>query len=1799
MHLKKQISRSISLLCVLILLAALTPSAHAALSGTLTNGDILISTVDTEGTDQKSSNNSDMSVEWTASGTTISGTITPGSTDSWGSYYPDKSAKTVLTLQSNSDDESILSFVYTTPGNGGSIAFSENVTLDGNEATATLTKGQSVTVTLTTSSSPSSKFGSDNRTSYTTTTTLSSVSLTSVNADLNITLKSVEGGVFTGSDGNETKGEGESFSQPMDTVYSFTAGTPEANYFFDGWAFNGVKQADTSMTISGISFNSDTVVEALYVMDPVYAITTAKGDIPKGELVEINSRYVHQTRSNLVDGAVSSNNSVPYHSVTATTGTSGDFDTQYVPSQQWTQSGSTVVVSASGTATGEYETGGSRSWAYANMVSDVIRIYAKQDSIISFDYTNSISGGSENVPGIHIYESTSGSETIATVLSKGTTYSETSGTVTHTLAAEKYLYIYTNGYCNDSKIIILGSGNCSMDYSYGATITNVSVELNEIKYTQSTTFKDNAGNALASGKLTVGTTSYTVDSNGVVSIPAQPQGQSMQLSVATVPNNYRFIGWEVNGELICTSTYEYELTADTTVNPIFVPNQVTYDAATGAYQYKDISGNMVDLNGQYVARNADSTVFYTSLQEGFNGDGEVVLLGNMTINGDFEIPENEMLVIPCAMVNVINKDSSGNYIPLANAGGSFSAYATLTMNGNLTVNGALLVSGNQSGSNGAPSGSFGQLTVPAGYTVTVNSGKSLYGYGLVRGAGDILAKNGAMIHELCEVQDFPHPMIMSDLVNKADSYQVMPFNSYYINTIETKTTYEAGANLEGHLAIQYDELTQASFSVIGSSEAILLVKDGTVTKYYDSATGQITFRANEGSNVETGSFTANLDVTFAGISYPAELVSSEYYLPMNCGYQFVVAGNLTMNHNYKMLPGSTVNVLNSGTLTIGENANFVFYRLNDYDYRKNSSSADSGLGFSAKGYPVNMTRYSFNRATIGSAKLNVDGTVIVKGGLYVTEQLIDENSETDSTLSYRNYAHYDNGYNYLTGSGRIDMSAASNSVTKIYENQNNAQSKSSEITEVAIVPLKGLKADATADEATQYESLSGVVKGSTNDNDLNVWSDDPCAEGHSAIKTEIVAVTCVTDGVNAYYTCETCGDHFSDEACTVEIVDLEAWLADDSETGGKIAALGHDYTDVETVYTWSDDYTSCKASRTCKVCGVEDGEPTETVSTTNIGKEVIPATCTTKGTTTYTATFEAPQDAEEGTWVPESNSVDVENIDVDTENGHTYGDPVFVWNDGNTAATASVTCSVCADGTANKTKSLDVTMSESTTDGDCKTNKVTTYTASVEWDGNTVTDSKTVTGELGDHSWKDATCTDARTCTICGATEGEANGHDYTGEVTTAPTCTDAGVKTFTCGTCSDTYTEEVASTGHSYTSVVTAPTCEAQGYTTYTCSCGDTYTGDKVPATGHDMQETTAAVAATCEAAGKTAVYTCANDCGKTEGGEEVAALGHDEVTHEAKAATCTEIGWDAYVTCTRCNYTTYVEKAALGHDEVTHEAKAATCTEIGWDAYVTCSRCDYTTYVEKAALGHKDENPKDHVCDNGCSEYQGTHEAADGKHTCDYCGEAVTTCENSEQTPTYTPADESGKHTVTVTCNVCGAVVSTTTADCADGNGDNMCDACDRELGYAVTITNMTTSAAKATIKVGETEVDGSATIGADGKFTVTCEKACVAIIATDNGDGTKTYKKLDAEATEDADTYAFTVTDMTNGMEVIVAIKADANVDGQFSSADVADLLTNVANSGKIFDDVKTLFFDEITASAAADLLTAIANNKNLEW
>ena len=204
--------------------------------------------------------------------------------------------------------------------------------------------------------------------------------------------------------------------------------------------------------------------------------------------------------------------------------------------------------------------------------------------------------------------------------------------------------------------------------------------------------------------------------------------------------------------------------------------------------------------------------------------------------------------------------------------------------------------------------------------------------------------------------------------------------------------------------------------------------------------------------------------------------------------------------------------------------------------------------------------------------------------------------------------------------------------------------------------------------------------------------------------------------------------------------------------------------------------------------------------------------------------------------------------------------------------------------------------------------------------------------------------------------------HALSAVAETPPTCVDSGVAAhWSCNVCGALFADE---------SGAVPVTAEAL----------------TLPATGsHSYGGWSETTAPTCTTPG-TEERVCAV-CGASET-REIPALGHDLLDHPGQAPTCSAIGWEAYQTCARCDYSTYKElpadpKAhvfnvtvypptclddgytshacrycrygystdvvpALGHDLLDHPAQAPTCSAIGWEAYQTCARCDYTTYQE-----------------------------------------------------------------------------------------------------------------------------------------------------------------------------------------------------------------------------------------------------------
>ena len=250
--------------------------------------------------------------------------------------------------------------------------------------------------------------------------------------------------------------------------------------------------------------------------------------------------------------------------------------------------------------------------------------------------------------------------------------------------------------------------------------------------------------------------------------------------------------------------------------------------------------------------------------------------------------------------------------------------------------------------------------------------------------------------------------------------------------------------------------------------------------------------------------------------------------------------------------------------------------------------------------------------------------------------------------------------------------------------------------------------------------------------------------------------------------------------------------------------------------------------------------------------------------------------------------------------------------------------------------------------------KATSYTVGTgwgvwtDWSGTKITASSTREVETSVmYHFTGAAMTSHRfvggTCSVC----GDACNHSYTSKVTTAPTCLNTGVKTYTCTICSKSYTETVAATGHKYTSKVTAATCTVPGFTMYTCSgCNHSYS-ETIPATGHNYTSKVT-TAATCTTAG-VKTFTCSN-CSNSYT-EAISATGHDYHT-ELITPTCTAAGYTLF-SCKNCTYSyTGNRTGALGHSYKTVTV-AATCTTAG-SKTTTCSTCGDTTTETLPLVAH-----------------------------------------------------------------------------------------------------------------------------------------------------------------------------------------------------------------------------------------------------
>ena len=445
------------------------------------------------------------------------------------------------------------------------------------------------------------------------------------------------------------------------------------------------------------------------------------------------------------------------------------------------------------------------------------------------------------------------------------------------------------------------------------------------------------------------------------------------------------------------------------------------------------------------------------------------------------------------------------------------------------------------------------------------------------------------------------------------------------------------------------------------------------------------------------------------------------------------------------------------------------------------------------------------------------------------------------------------------------------------------------------------------------------------------------AKNHVIVDDLGVPASCSSTGYNSGTHCEVCGTVLSGHEIipvlehTFKDVIVEPTCISRGYTQYICESCGYTITDtyVDVVdHSWNQGvvYEEATAEHEgtmlyiCDICGSSKTESIpKLVHEHKYVESVTAPTCTGKGFTTHTCSCSdsyvdsyvdalghdfgewtettAPSCTDKGEETRCCSRCDACEIRETEELSHHYGEPSFTWAE-DSSCEASFTCSRCGD-----VQNVSCKVSYETADATCTVAGTTVYTAEVSFEGKTYTDTKTVVGKPAPHeygepvfTWNGFNCEAEFVCTKCG--DKQVLECTVTSTVTKAASCTEVGVKLHTASV-------------------------ELEGRT---------YSAEK------------------------------------SEMLEMKAHTPNNAVTENETAATCTSEGsYDEVIYCSECGEELLrVHKAtvALGHDLVHHEDKAATCTEAGWDAYATCSRCDYTTYKEIPALSHNYKNGVCTVC-------------------------------------------------------------------------------------------------------------------------------------------------------------------------------------------------------------------------------------------
>ena len=856
-------------------------------------------------------------------------------------------------------------------------------------------------------------------------------------------------------------------------------------------------------------------------------------------------------------------------------------------------------------------------------------------------------------------------------------------------------------------------------------------------------------------------------------------------------------------------------------------------------------------------------------------------------------------------------------------------FRTLTMSEgtSITVNGAISLGGRYFAAGG---GQQGRPVGDYGYIkMADNSSITVKNGGNLYAWGFISGSGSVLAESGATVYEFYQIAdFRGGSASSGMGHGVFPFSQYFVQNIEVPLTLNAGANEKVYSGVFAMSTTYTTAINFIGNDGMFKVESGSFTKDYDEKTDRLVFTVNGKAALNTLSLTlASMDVN-----------SASYVLPITNNITInIQSGNVTINQDAALLAGVEVNIAEGAGLTVANGKNIYFY---DSDEWNSDNFVWGPCKFKSVAYAPGKA-YNRTNNDLVDAKMDVNGSVTAIGSIYTTKGGADicSSNGTGKYIQQGTPGTAVNTYQYNAGKSKVN---------------------------IPITAAKLHNADGTYTETATAKA--GDVINYVN----GVWGGEEPVELTVTFEANGSAEYPV-EGTMAPQTVNAKTDTaLNANALTREGYNFLNWNTAADGTGDSYAdGATVNLTEDTTLYAqWEDNHSLTK------VINKKD------------------ATCTENGYTGDTVCAICSKEITKGTVIPAKEHTE-ETISgkapTCTEPGLTDG----------------TKCSVC--------------------------NKVLVAQKEIPANGHT---EETIPG-------KAPTCTepgltDGTKCSVCSAvivaqTEVPATGHTPETIPGKAATCTETGLTDGTkCSVCNEVIVKQevIPAKGHSWNEgeITTSPTCENAGGKTYTCTVCNATKTEAIDATGHTPVEV-AEQPATCTEAGHEAGTKCSVCDAILSGMEEIPAIGHTEVIDAAKAPTCTETGLTEGKHCSVCNEILVAQTVipATGHKEVIDAAKAPTCTETGLTEGKHCSVCNEVLVAQKEIPANGHTEVIDPAVAPTCTEPGKT----EGKH-CSVCN-AVIVAQTEIPAKGHTPETIPGKAATCTEpgltegkrCSVCNEVI------------------------------------------------------------------------------------------------------------------------------------------------------------------------------